>query len=405
MRTTDFDYDLPPELIAKRPIAERDGCRLLWVRRDGNCGINADSINSTGGIGINTDDSPFRHLTFRDILKILKPGDRLVFNDTRVIPARLFCTKVDTGAAIELFFTERVGEDGRSWKALVKPAKRAPVGTVLSVDGDPRIKIRIDEVMGDGYERVVSLVTNHINNNTNHVDDGLINNDPINNIGNNHSENVCIDTDQPATLDAVIDAHGHLPLPHYMERDGDAVDDEMYQTVYAGRPGAVAAPTAGLHFTRNLLDELAAMGVDRSFVTLHVGIGTFRPVQTDDPREHDIHEERFELSGRTAGEINATWGGGGRVIAVGTTVVRVLESCAVSARQVAPASGRTKLLILPPYEFRAVDGLITNFHLPKSTLLMLVSAFSARETILGAYREAVDRGYRFFSYGDAMAII
>jgi len=392
MRTTDFDYELPPELIAKRPIAERDGCRLLWVRRDGG-GINADSINSTGNIGINTDNTPFKHLSFRDILTILKPGDRLVFNDTRVIPARLFCTKVDTGAAIELFFTERVGEDGRSWKALVKPAKRAPVGTVLSVDGDPRIKIRIDEVMGDGYERVVSLVTNPINN------------DPINNIDNNHSSNVCIDNDQPNTLDAVIDAHGRIPLPHYMERDGDAVDDEMYQTVYAGRPGAVAAPTAGLHFTQNLLDELAAMGVDRSFVTLHVGIGTFRPVQADDPREHDIHEERFELSERTAAEINATWGGGGRVIAVGTTVVRVLESCAAAARQVSPKSGRTKLMILPPYEFKAVDGLITNFHLPKSTLLMLVSAFASRETILGAYREAVGQGYRFFSYGDAMAVI
>jgi len=390
MRTTDFDYELPPELIAKRPIAERDGCRLLWVRRD--C-INTDSINSIGNIGINTDNTPFKHLTFRDILTILKPGDRLVFNDTRVIPARLFCTKVDTGAAIELFFTERVGEDGHSWKALIKPAKRAPVGTVLSVDGDPRIKIRIDEVMGDGYERVVSLVTNPINN------------DLINNIDNNHSSNVCIDNDQPTTLDAVIDAHGHIPLPHYMERDGDAVDDEMYQTVYAGRPGAVAAPTAGLHFTQNLLDELAAMGVDRSFVTLHVGIGTFRPVQADDPREHDIHEERFELSERTAGEINATWGGGGRVIAVGTTVVRVLESCAAAARQVSPTSGRTKLMILPPYEFKAVDGLITNFHLPKSTLLMLVSAFASREAILGAYREAVAQGYRFFSYGDAMAVI
>jgi len=379
MRTTDFDYELPPELIAKRPIAERDGCRLLWVRRDGD---------------------PFKHLTFRDILTILKPGDRLVFNDTRVIPARLFCTKVDTGAAIELFFTERVGEDGRSWKALVKPAKRAPAGTVLSVDGDPRIKIRIDEVMGDGYERVVSLNTknctdnDHINSNPIN-DTSRINDDHINGIDNNNID----------SLDAVIDAHGRIPLPHYMERDGDAVDDEMYQTVYAGVPGAVAAPTAGLHFTQNLLDELAAMGVDRSFVTLHVGIGTFRPVQADDPREHDIHEERFELSDRTAEEINSTWNRGGRVIAVGTTVVRVLESCSTAVHKVTPASGRTKLLILPPYQFKAVDGLITNFHLPKSTLLMLVSAFVTRETILSAYREAVDQGYRFFSYGDAMAII
>jgi len=404
MRTTDFDYELPPELIAKRPLAERDGCRLLWVRRNGNGGINADSINSTDGIGINGDDSPFKHLSFRDILTILKPGDRLVFNDTRVIPARLFCTKVDTGAAIELFFTERVGEDGRSWKALVKPAKRAPAGTVLSVDGDPRIKIRVDEVMGDGYERVVSLVSGI--NNTNCTDNDHTDSNHINGKSRIKDDHInSIDNNRIDTLDAVIDAHGRIPLPHYMERDGDAIDDEMYQTVYAGRPGAVAAPTAGLHFTQKLLDELAAMGVDRSFVTLHVGIGTFRPVQADDPREHGIHEERFELSGQTAGEINETWGRGGRVIAVGTTVVRVLESCASAAHEVTPTSGRTKLMILPPYQFKAVDGLITNFHLPKSTLLMLVSAFSERETILSAYREAVAQGYRFFSYGDAMAVI
>jgi len=367
MQTTDFDYDLPPELIAKRPLELRDECRLLWVRRDlgsvSSVGINDDRINN--------DANRFQHLSFRDILTILKPGDRLVFNDTRVIPARLFCTKVDTGAAIELFFTERVGEDGRSWKALVKPAKRAPVGTILAVNENPQITIKVDEILSDGYERLVSLVS----------------------------------SSNSTTLDAVIDAYGRLPLPHYMERDGDAVDDEMYQTVYAGRPGAVAAPTAGLHFTQKLLDDLTVMGVDKSFVTLHVGIGTFRPVQVDDPRDHDIHEERFELSGQTADEINATWSRGGRVIAVGTTAVRVLESCAVSVHNVAPNSGRTKLLILPPYQFRAVDGLITNFHLPKSTLLMLVSAFADRETILSAYREAVGRGYRFFSYGDAMLVI
>jgi S-adenosylmethionine:tRNA ribosyltransferase-isomerase len=233
--------------------------------------------------------------------------------------------------------------------------------------------------MDDGYERTVTLVS---------------------------SEGDAADTGGAlATLDDVIDACGHIPLPHYMERDGKEVDKEMYQTVYAGRPGAVAAPTAGLHFTDKLLDDLAQRGVDRSFVTLHVGIGTFRPVQVEDPRQHDIHEERFELTDETAAEINSTWDRGGRVIAVGTTVVRTLESCAVSTHRVAPRSSRTKLMILPPYDFKAVDGLITNFHLPKSTLLMLVSAFSSRELMLGAYREAISERYRFFSYGDAMIII
>jgi S-adenosylmethionine:tRNA ribosyltransferase-isomerase len=223
--------------------------------------------------------------------------------------------------------------------------------------------------MDDGYERLVSLVSGA---------DGL---------------------------DEVIGEYGHIPLPHYMEREGDEVDSEMYQTVYASRPGAVAAPTAGLHFTDGLLADLSARGVDRSFVTLHVGVGTFRPVQVEDPRRHDIHEERFILDESSANEINATWARGGRVVAVGTTVVRVLESCAVGKHAVRPQSGRTKLMILPPYEFKAVDGLITNFHLPKSTLLMLVSAFAGREKVLGAYEEAIRQRYRFYSYGDAMVVI
>ena len=345
MHINDFNYDLPPELIAKEPLAERDACRLLLAGRG-------------GGV---------EHLAFRDILGILKRGDRLVFNDTRVIPARVFCRKEGTGAAVELFFTERA--DGSRWRALVKPARRAPVGTALSVDGHQHIKIRVDGVMPDGYERLVSLVSG------------------------------------AGGLDEVIDACGHIPLPHYIERGDGDIDREMYQTVFAGSPGAVAAPTAGLHFTDGLLDELGARGIDRSFVTLHVGIGTFRPVQVDDPALHDIHEERFELGERAAGEINATWARGGRVVAVGTTVVRVLETCAVSPRKVAPRAARTKLMILPPYDFKAVDGLITNFHLPKSTLLMLVSAFASRELILAAYREAISRRYRFYSYGDAMMVI
>jgi len=347
MRTSDFEYNLPPELIAKRPLPERDGCRLLYVRRDG------------GG--------KFSHLAFRDILSILNKGDRLVFNDTRVIPARVFCRKEGTGAAVELFFTERL-DDGL-WKSLIKPAKRAPAGSVLFVDGHPEIKISVRGVAEDGYERIVGLVSGA---------DGL---------------------------DAVIDAHGRIPLPHYIGREDEEIDRELYQTVYAGVPGAVAAPTAGLHFTDNLLNELAARGIDSSFVTLHVGIGTFKPVQTEDPRRHDMHEERFELIGQAADEINGTWEHGGRVIAVGTTVVRVLESCATDFHKVSPQVSRTKLLILPPYRFNAVDGLITNFHLPKSTLLMLVSAFASRESVLEAYNEAIRQKYRFYSYGDAMIII
>jgi len=345
MRTSDFDYRLPPELIARHPLPQRDGCRLLYMRRG-------------GGVS---------HLSFRDILNLLNKGDRLVFNDTRVIPARVFCRKESTGAAVELFFTERI--DASSWKSLIKPAKRAPAGSVLFVDGRPEIKIRVCGVAEDGYERIVGLVSG------------------------------------AEGLDAVIEAYGRIPLPHYIGREDGEIDRELYQTVYAGVPGAVAAPTAGLHFTDNLLDELAARGVGRSFVTLHVGIGTFKPVQAEDPRGHDMHEERFELSARAASEINETWARGGRVIAVGTTVVRVLESCAASFHKVSPQVSRTKLLILPPYRFGAADGLLTNFHLPKSTLLMLVSAFASRESVLEAYNEAIRQKYRFYSYGDAMIIM
>jgi S-adenosylmethionine:tRNA ribosyltransferase-isomerase len=354
MRTADFDYNLPPELIAKHPLRDRDRCRLLCLRRDGRA---------------------VEHRAFRDILEILRPGDRLVFNDARVIPARVFCRKEGTGGAAEVFFTERMG-DGR-WKALVKPAKRAPAGTVLRVEGNPAVKLRVDEVMAGGYERIVSLAA---------VPEASL-----------EPEVTC--------LDDVIDRHGHIPLPHYMERDDEDIDAEFYQTVYAARPGAVAAPTAGLHFTNGLLQELAARGIDKSFVTLHTGIGTFRPVQVDNPSEHNIHEEHFELGEEAAREINSTWVRGGRVIAVGTTVVRTLESCATARHRVVPRASKTKLMILPPYEFKAVDGLITNFHLPKSTLLMLVAAFASTEYVLIAYREAIKERYRFYSYGDAMLLL
>jgi S-adenosylmethionine:tRNA ribosyltransferase-isomerase len=349
MRINDFDYDLPPELIAQKPLLERDQCRLLYMKRE-----TAEAV---------------QHLKFRNLADILKPKDRLVFNNTRVIPARVFCRKI-TGASLEFFFTERV--DDTHWKALIKPAKRAAAGSEVYIDNFPQVKLSVEKVMEDGYERLITLISG------------------------------------AESLEQVIEAYGHIPLPHYIRRsdeDDESIDKELYQTVYAGVPGAVAAPTAGLHFTNEFIDELSIRGIDKSFVTLHVGAGTFRPVQVDDPRKHDIHEERFELSPQSAREINSTWERGGRVIAVGTTVVRVLEACAVSKHKVASNSSRTKLMILPPYEFKAVDGLVTNFHLPRSTLLMLVSAFSARERILEAYREAVEERYRFYSYGDAMVIV
>ncbi|MFP4163183.1 MAG: tRNA preQ1(34) S-adenosylmethionine ribosyltransferase-isomerase QueA [Chitinispirillaceae bacterium] len=345
MQTDDFSYDLPQSLIAQEPLAERDSCRLLVLNRQ---------------------NGSTEHLFFRDLLDIVRPGDRLVFNNTKVIPARVLCRKT-TGASIELFFTEKLGDN--SWRALVKPAKRVPPGSVIHPEDDPNTVLRIEEVMEDGYERRVKLVSGK------------------------------------GCLEDVIEKHGHMPLPHYIQREDDEMDKELYQTVYAKSEGAVAAPTAGLHFTEKMLEELENRGVDKSFVTLHVGIGTFRPVAVENPRDHDIHEERYELSSQTAAQINSTWERGGRVIAVGTTVVRVLETCAVCRHKIEASSGKTKIMILPPWEFRALDGLITNFHLPRSTLLMLVSALSTRERVLCAYREAVRRGYRFYSYGDAMLII
>ncbi len=345
MHTDEFDYDLPQSLIAQEPLQPRDSCRLMYLHR------------SSGRI---------EHRTFRSLIEVLKPGDHLVFNNTKVIPARVLCRKA-TGAAVELFFLERI--DSLLWTALVKPARRLPPGTIVWPEGFTEIELKIEEVCEDGYERKVRLVKGG------------------------------------ESLDQVIEKYGHIPLPHYIQRDDSELDHDLYQTVYASTPGAVAAPTAGLHFTAEMLEELAGRGIKSSFVTLHVGIGTFRPVQVEDPRLHDMHEERYELNKETADAINATWESGGRVIAVGTTVVRVLETCAESFHKVLPSTGRTKIMILPPYEFKAIDGIITNFHLPKSTLLMLVSAFSSREAILNAYREAVEKKYRFYSYGDAMLLL
>ncbi|MBD3243848.1 MAG: tRNA preQ1(34) S-adenosylmethionine ribosyltransferase-isomerase QueA [Chitinivibrionales bacterium] len=345
MKTSDFTYELPTELIAQQPAARRDESRLLWLRRD------------TGEVS---------HHRFSELPSLLHAGDRLVLNDTRVIPARLHCTR-ETGGAVEVLFTKRLTP--MRWEALVRPGRRLRPGTVLFPAAEPQCRLQVHAVLPDG-SRVIEM--------------------PDNELGD--------------TLDSLIERVGAPPLPPYIEREADPRDRERYQTVYAREPGAIAAPTAGLHFTEELMQTLAEKGIERSCLTLHVGIGTFRPVKTEDPREHDIHTEQFVLPEQTGLEIAQTRQTGGRIVAVGTTSVRVLEYCATADGTVCPGSGDCNLFILPGYGFRAVDAMITNFHLPRSTLLMLVCAFAGMDPVLAAYREAVRQRYRFYSYGDAMLI-
>ncbi len=342
IRTSDFDYTLPEELIAQYPLEARDRSRLLVL----NCEQNSIS-----------------HLIFNDLPSLLQAGDRLVFNDTKVYPARVLGRK-PTGAAVEFLFITRLSDD--VWRALVRPAKRLKEGTRV-LAGEEEFEIVSEE--DDGF-RLIRLVSQN----------------------------------RFTRIADFLEQVGVVPLPPYMKREAEKQDVSTYQTVYARRTGAVAAPTAGLHFTRELMNDLAGKGVDSSFVTLHVGIGTFKPVEEEDPREHTIHKEQFELSKTTVEEIEGTKKAGGRIVAVGTTVVRVLEHCADRTGKLTPQTGSTQLFIMPGYQYRMVDSLITNFHLPKSTLLMLVSAFAGRDTVLRAYKEAVDRKYRFYSYGDAMFI-
>jgi S-adenosylmethionine:tRNA ribosyltransferase-isomerase len=345
MRTEDFDYTLAETFIARQPVEPRDACKLLAMSRsDGAC----------------------RHFLFRDLTSLLRPGDRLVFNDTRVIPSRIHMRKAN-GIPIELFFLEKVA--AATWKALVKPGRRAPVGTLLTVEENPALRLRITAVLPDG-DRLVEAK---------------------NAAGN-------------GSIESIMERYGHTPLPHYIDRKDEPSDREAYQTVYARAPGAVAAPTAGLHFTTALMAQLRQMHVDFSYVTLHVGIGTFRPVKVTDPADHPMHAERFSISSETVTRIEETRAAGGRIIAVGTTVVRVLEHCYAQDGRLVHQEGTTDIMILPPWHFRSIDGLITNFHLPKSTLLMLVSAFGGRERVLHAYEEAIALSYRFYSYGDAMFI-
>ena len=329
MHTSDFDYELPEALIAQEPLAERDSCRLLCLDR------------CSGRVA---------HRCFTDLLTLLRAGDRLVFNDTKVVPARLLCRK-STGAQIEVLVTEP-DTAANHWKALVKPARRTSPGTILTIDGSDT-KVRIESVHEDGG-RTVALC------------------------------------DKSVPMEDVLERYGVLPLPYYIKREVSPADRETYQTVYARDPGAIAAPTAGLHFTERMLDTIKKAGVDTSFVTLHVGIGTFRPVKVGDPLKHPMHSERFVLSGQAADEIEQTRHRGGRIIAVGTTVVRVLEHCASLSNPLIGCSGTTKLLIVPPYSFKVIDGLITNFHLPRSTLLMLVCRWGPQKA-LAAYHEAVAR--------------
>ncbi|MCA1293527.1 tRNA preQ1(34) S-adenosylmethionine ribosyltransferase-isomerase QueA [Paenibacillus sp. alder61] len=337
-----YDFELLEELIAQTPLAERTASRLLALnKRDG-------SIR--------------HHSAFSEILEYLQPGDTLVLNDTRVIPARLFGVKEDTGAKAEVLLLKNLGED--RWEALVKPGKKLRTGAVIRFGEELQATIEQEGEMGG---RVLRFSYQGIFN-------------------------------------EILDRLGQMPLPPYIKEKLD--DRERYQTVYSKHEGSAAAPTAGLHFTEELLDEIRNKGVDIAFVTLHVGLGTFRPMSVDRVEEHVMHEEYYVLPQETADLLNATKARGGRIIAVGTTSARTLETVAqkCGGGPVVESSGWTGIFIYPGYSFGLVDALITNFHLPKSTLVMLVSALAGRETILRAYREAVEHRYRFFSFGDAMFI-
>ncbi|MCX8049785.1 MAG: tRNA preQ1(34) S-adenosylmethionine ribosyltransferase-isomerase QueA [Methylohalobius sp.] len=333
MKTQDFFYDLPPELIAQEPLPERSASRLLV-------------LNSAGQI---------EDRRFADLVDLLKTGDLLVFNDTRVIPARLFGRK-ESGGRVEILIERLLSESAALCH--VRASKAPKPKTAIKLEGGFSCTVR------DRCEELFVL-------------------------------------DFGQRVVAVLEAIGHVPLPPYIDRPDADVDRARYQTVYAQKPGAVAAPTAGLHFDEPLLERLKQKGVAMSFVTLHVGAGTFQPVRVEDPTEHRMHREWFEVSAETVAAVEKTHALGGRVIAVGTTAVRALESAARGGT-LRPCCGETDLFILPGFTFRCVDGLITNFHLPQSTLLMLVCAFAGTEPVLAAYRHAVRERYRFFSYGDAM---
>ncbi|WP_266169900.1 tRNA preQ1(34) S-adenosylmethionine ribosyltransferase-isomerase QueA [Dyella subtropica] len=339
MKKSDFDFDLPPELIAQAPLAERTASRLLLLD------VDAQSLQDR---------------MFRDLPSLLRAGDLLVFNDTRVLPARLYGRK-ESGGAVEILIERVTG------------AHEATVQ--LGVSKKPKEGGRIE--LADGSHAVVLG-----------RDDAFFR----------------LRFESPDPLERLLLRLGEMPLPPYIERHADASDLERYQTVFAREPGAVAAPTAGLHFDETMLAQLREMGVEFGYVTLHVGAGTFQPVRTDDIKDHQMHREWLNVGASLVEQIRRTRAKGGRVIAVGTTVVRALESASREG-ELQPFAGETQIFIFPGYRFSSIDGLITNFHLPQSTLLMLVSALAGREFVLEAYRHAVEQRYRFFSYGDAMMIL
>lgn len=341
MKTSDFDYELPEELIAQTPMEPRDHSRLLVYHRA---------------------DGRVEHLHFYDLPRFLRKGDVLVINETKVIPARLLGEKEDTGVPVELLLLKRLERD--VWEALVRPGRRLKPGAVCTF-GNGLLKAEIIESAEDGGRKVRFLY------------DGV--------------------------FEEILDRLGQMPLPPYIHEK--LQDKTRYQTVYAREEGSAAAPTAGLHFTPQLLDTIRAMGVDIVPVVLHVGLGTFRPVKVEDVSQHHMHVEHYQVSPEAAERINRTRAEGGRCICVGTTSVRTLETVTGEDRQVQAQSGDTGIFIMPGYTFHATDALITNFHLPQSTLLMLISALMGREEALRVYREAVQECYRFFSFGDAMLIL
>jgi S-adenosylmethionine:tRNA ribosyltransferase-isomerase len=343
MDVSEFDFHLPEELIAQSPPPRRADSRLMVLDRE------------TGEL---------EHRRFSDLTEYLRPGDVLVINDTRVRPARLIGMKKETGGRVEILLLKPLGED--RWEVLAKPARRLkPENTVLFGNGELRAVVEGESDVAGG--RIVRL------------------------------------TYEAEDLEALLERLGEMPLPPYIRKRLE--DPERYQTVYARAVGSAAAPTAGLHFTPELLEEIRGKGVDIASVTLHVGLGTFRPVTAERVEEHRMHAEYYEVDEEAAERIRAARKRGGRVVAVGTTSVRTLETVAGLHGEIVPAKGWTDIFIYPGYRFRAVDALITNFHLPRSTLLMLVSAFASRRQILAAYEEAVNRRYRFFSFGDAMLIL
>jgi len=340
MKVEDFDFNLPEELIAQTPLEKRDASRLMVL---------------------DVPNQQFQHRTFTDIVDQLNPGDTLVLNDTKVMPARLLGTKEETGAAIEVLLLTQL--EGDRWEVLIKPAKKVPIGTVVTF-GDGRLKTTCVAKKEDGLCEV--------------------------------------DFTYEGIFYEILDALGEMPLPPYITEK--LVDRDRYQTVFGKEIGAAAASTAGLHFTEDLLKAVAEKGVNITFITLHIGIGTFRPVKVDNVEEHDMHAEFYRVSQETADVINATRERGDRVICVGTSAVRLLETLVRKSETFEACEGWTDIFIYPGFEWKAVDGMVTNFHLPKSTLIMMISAMAGFDFVMEAYSAAIEERYRFFSFGDAMLI-